>query len=91
MKENVGELDRNIRFVAGGALLATAFIGNLSAPWRIVALLLGTSELITATTRHCPMNAFIGLDTNKDSAPEEFDSDEAGSPVMQEPMAGDRI
>lgn len=76
-------------------MLATAFIGNLSAPWRIVALLLGTSELITATTRHCPMNAFIGLDTNKDSSQdssrEEFDSDEAGSPVMQEPMAGDRI
>lgn len=66
MKENVGELDKNIRFMAGGALLATALVGNVGLPWRIAALLIGASELITATTRYCPMNALIGIDTNRE-------------------------
>ncbi|HYG24426.1 MAG TPA: DUF2892 domain-containing protein [Verrucomicrobiae bacterium] len=65
MKENVGEVDRNLRFVAGGALLALAFMSRSSGPVRLGALLLGLSELVTATTRVCPLNSFIGIDTNR--------------------------
>jgi hypothetical protein len=74
MKENVGEVDRNFRFIAGGALLAMAFGSRLRAPWRIAALVLGASELITATTRYCPMNAFIGVDTNRELVSQPLDA-----------------
>ena len=66
MKENVGELDRNIRFIAGGALLATALTANIGVPWKFLALVLGASELLTATTRHCPLNSMLGIDTNRE-------------------------
>jgi hypothetical protein len=66
MKPNVGEVDRNFRFVAAGALLTVALLSRLRGPWRLLALAVGISELFTATTRHCPLNEALRVDTNRD-------------------------
>jgi hypothetical protein len=71
MKQNVGETDQKIRFVAAGALLAAAWVGRLSWPLRVLSLVVGAGGLLSATTRHCPVNSFLRVDTNRESnAPE---------------------
>lgn len=83
MKENVGELDRNMRFVAAGALLAVAFMSRTSSLVRVGALLFGMTELLTATTRYCPLSAVAGIDTNRGDtsmSPDELMS-EAAAPI----------
>jgi hypothetical protein len=41
-------------------------MSRLGTPWRIAALLLGASELISATTQYCPLNAFLRVDSNRE-------------------------
>lgn len=62
-KQNVGGWDKNMRLVAGGALLAAALLPPVRSAWRIVALVLGATEVITGLTRYCPMNEAFGLNT----------------------------
>jgi hypothetical protein len=88
MKENVGGLDRNIRFIAGGGLIAAALMSRIGMPWRIGALLLGASELITATTQYCPMNAFLQVDTNRETEPDlQSLSPETKEAKLSQPMS----
>jgi hypothetical protein len=65
MQENVGNVDRWLRMVVGGA----ALLGATRALWTRGAiapglLLAGGAILLeTAVTRYCPVNAALGLDT----------------------------
>lgn len=68
MKQNVGGWDKNMRLVVGGGLLATALMPTLRSPWRLGALMLAASGLITATTRYCPLNEKLGIDTSRERA-----------------------
>jgi hypothetical protein len=88
MKENVGGMDRDMRFIAGGGLIAAALMSRIGAPWRIAALLLGVSELISAATQYCPVNAFLHVDTNHDTEPDlQSLSPEAKEAKLSQPMA----
>ncbi len=64
MKQNVGGMDRTARFVIGIVLLAVALFAPAAMGWRIVALIIAVIALVTATTRYCPVNAAIGIDTS---------------------------
>lgn len=56
MKANVGSLDRVVRVVAGGALIACAFAG-LIGPWGYI----GIVPLLTGLFRFCPAYGLFGF------------------------------
>jgi hypothetical protein len=63
MKCNVGGWDRNIRYAVGTGALAAGLFAPISRGWRMAAFALATSELLTATTRYCPLNQMLGINT----------------------------
>lgn len=65
MKINVGGWDQNTRFVLGSAAIVAALVGRLPRAWRIALLTLGAAEFTTATTRYCPVNELLGVDTRQ--------------------------
>jgi len=60
MKKNIHPTERQIRIVAGAALISLAFIGPAN-PW----FLLGFVPLITGLIGWCPPYAIFGINTNK--------------------------
>ena len=75
MQENVGQIDRWVRFALGGALV----LGGLRALTRrrtfggALALTGGALVLESAITRVCPVNALLGVDTRSwDGAAEQL-------------------
>jgi hypothetical protein len=62
-KCNVGDLDRGIRFAAGGAALGLGLFGQMSLPKRLMTLAFAGSELVTGLTRYCPLNEMLGINT----------------------------
>lgn len=68
MKCNVGGLDRSLRFAVGTGALAAGLFAPLRTPWRLAAFALAATDLLTATTRYCPMNAALGVDTCRSKA-----------------------
>ncbi|AFL72757.1 YgaP family membrane protein [Thiocystis violascens] len=59
MPKNIGDTDRNIRFIAGGAVV---LLGLIYTWWLI---LIGLILIGTAYLRSCPAYTLIGMDTNK--------------------------
>lgn len=60
---NVGRTEQKYRLAAGTALLATAAFAPLSRGWRIGLAALGVAELITGSTRYCPVSQLLGINT----------------------------
>ena len=66
MKENVGRIDRIVRFVVGPALVGVGYTrlggyeGSLPG---LAAMLVGALIVESAVTRVCPMNALLRIDT----------------------------
>jgi hypothetical protein len=58
MKQNVGNIERVIRIVAGLGILSLAFIGPQS-PWAY----LGVVPLLTGLFGWCPPYAILGIST----------------------------
>ncbi len=66
MKENVGRIDRGIRFVVGPALAAVGYSklgGNEGRLAGLAAIVIGSAILDSAITRVCPMNRLLHIDT----------------------------
>ena len=63
MKCNVGDTDRGIRIAVGAGALTLAFSGRLGWFGSAIAFALATSEFVTATTRYCPLNEKLGINT----------------------------
>jgi len=66
MKENVGRIDRGIRFVVGPALAAFGYSKLGGCEGRLpglAAIVVGTALLDSAITRVCPMNRLLHIDT----------------------------
>ncbi len=62
IKQNEGNLDKNIRKVAGVLLIIlglTVFTGTL----KIIALVLGTVILITGLIGYCALYSILGINT----------------------------
>ena len=75
MKCNVGDTDRGIRIAVGSGALALAFSGRLGVFGSTMAFAVAASEFITATTRYCPLNAKLGINTCEgENAPQESDA-----------------
>jgi hypothetical protein len=64
MKHNVGGWDRDLRLVAGSAAIVAGMLAPVSTGWRAGLVALGSAELFTATTRYCPLNEALGVNTN---------------------------
>ncbi|ELZ01053.1 hypothetical protein C482_07631 [Natrialba chahannaoensis JCM 10990] len=70
MEKNVGGIDRQGRLIIG-VILAIAGIAALGGFWAVgavtgaVALVLGIILLVTGTTRKCPINEMVGMDTSE--------------------------
>lgn len=60
MNQNVGNVERTIRILAGIAILSLAFIGPKS-PWAY----LGAVPLVTGLIGWCPPYAILGISTCK--------------------------
>lgn len=58
IKANLGPIDRTIRIVLGGALIAIVFVGPQS-PWGYV----GIVPLLTGLVGFCPAYCPLGLST----------------------------
>ena len=63
MKKNVGQLDRNIRLIAGILILSLFFF--LEGPIRWISLL-GIILILTSIIRVCPIYLPFGINTRKD-------------------------
>ncbi len=66
MKENVGRIDRGIRFVVGPVLAAVGYSKLGGCEGRLpglAAIVIGTAILDSAITRVCPMNRLLHIDT----------------------------
>ena len=57
MKKNIGTIDRVIRFVVGGGLIAWALLGGPVWAW------IGVVPLLTALIRFCPAYILFGAST----------------------------
>lgn len=57
MKINMGNMDRILRAVAGGALIAWALTGGPTWAW------IGVLPLLTAAFRFCPAYTLLGMNT----------------------------
>lgn len=58
MTQNVGNLDRTLRIVAGVILLSLVFVGPKSW-WGLIGLI----PLATAFMRNCPAYSILGVNT----------------------------
>ena len=63
MKRNVGGWDRSLRYVVGAGALAFALFGRARTPQRMGSLALAATALVTATTRYCPVNDKLEINT----------------------------
>ncbi len=62
---NVGRTEQKIRIAAGSAMVAAAMLAPLGRTTRVALGLLGAMELVTGSTRYCPLWQAIGVDTNR--------------------------
>jgi hypothetical protein len=60
---NVGRTEQKFRIGGGLALLAAAAFAPLDRGWRIGLAVLGAAEVITGTTRYCPVSQLLGINT----------------------------
>ena len=60
---NVGRTEQQFRLGAGTALLAAAVFAPVSRGWKMGFLILGATELITGSTRYCPISQALGINT----------------------------
>jgi hypothetical protein len=65
MKENVGGWDRNTRFIVGAAAMIAGATAPLPKSWKLGLIAFGATELITASTRYCPLNDALGINTQR--------------------------
>lgn len=63
MQKNVGSIDRSIRALAGGVLLAIFFTGVAEGALGIVAVVAGIVMLGTAVIGWCPPYSLLGINT----------------------------
>lgn len=64
MKNNVGEWDRNTRWIVGTGAILLSLAAPLPKGWKVGLLAFGATELLTGTSRYCPVNELIGVNTN---------------------------
>ena len=65
MKENVGGWDRNLRLILGAGALLACLAAPMRRSWKIGLLTFAASELLTGTTRYCPVNEALGINTSR--------------------------
>jgi hypothetical protein len=64
MKQNVGGMDRGIRYAIGISGLAIALLGHRVGIFsRLKGLVFGAMGLYTASTGYCPMSEYMGINT----------------------------
>jgi hypothetical protein len=62
-KCNVGRTEQKLRIGGGVALLAAAAFAPIGRGWKIGLAVLGAAEVITGTTRYCPVSQMLGINT----------------------------
>jgi len=60
---NVGRTEQKFRIGGGVALLAAAAFAPIGRGWKIGLAVLGAAEVITGTTRYCPVSQMLGINT----------------------------
>lgn len=60
---NVGRTEQKIRVVSGLALVSAAAFSRVPRGWRIAMAAVGTIEIVTGTTRYCPLWSALGIST----------------------------
>lgn len=65
MRENVGGWDRDTRLILGGAALVAGLVAPVRRSWKLGLLTFGLTELLTGTSRYCPMNQALGINTSR--------------------------
>ncbi len=73
MKHNVGGWDQSTRFILGSAAILAAVAAPIPKGWRFGLLSFALAQLLTASTRYCPVNHALGIDTRKQDLAEAAD------------------
>jgi hypothetical protein len=71
MKKNVCGIERLIRAIVGGALVAFYITGAVTGTWGIIATIAGCILLLTALTSYCPINSLLGINHCKEKEKQE--------------------
>jgi hypothetical protein len=70
---NVGGIERPIRILLGILMLGTGALANLSLVGTGVALMLGTTALVTGVIEYCPLWTLLGVNTCPRSSAEKLE------------------
>jgi hypothetical protein len=66
---NVGGIERGIRIVVGGALIAAGALAGLSEGLTIAAYVVGAVALVTGAVGYCPAWTLLGINTTCPAKP----------------------
>lgn len=69
MKKILGGVDRTIRIVIGGVLLAAAILAPIATAWQVGLIAVAAIALITGITGFCPLWHLLGINTRKRQDP----------------------
>lgn len=61
MKNNLGTLDRILRFIFGNLCMAYTMLSD--APYSWIGMVIGVIPLLTAVFGTCPVYTLLGIDT----------------------------
>ena len=67
MKQNMGSMDRTIRFLLVVAVAALYFMGTISGTVAIILGIVAAIFLLTSIVGFCPLYALLGLSTQSTS------------------------
>ena len=69
---NVGRTEQVVRLTVGAALVTAAAVAPLNRGWRIAMAAAGATQLVTGSTRFCPLWQALGVSTCSDGEMSRF-------------------
>lgn len=68
MKQNMGTIDRGLRFFVIGPLAAWGAAAGVSGVWSVVLYVVAAMMFLTALVGFCPLYALLHIDTRPQRA-----------------------
>jgi hypothetical protein len=63
MKTNIGQADQIVRGIVGAGLIILTGLAALDGVWKVIAVVVGSIGVVTASAAFCPLYHVLGLQT----------------------------